>query len=228
MKITVVAATRMELQLLIDHFGAVPVENSRVWTAQEGQLHFLVTGMGMMQTATHLAIYALQENRDLYIDAGIAGAFNRDIPTGAVLNVVSETYGDFGVEDGEEFRDFFEMGFIDRHEDAFEYGLLRPYGTLWQHEVLQDLQQVSSLTVNKVHGKEETIAMIMSRYRADIENMEGLAFFNVLHELKKESIQIRSISNYVERRNKDNWDIRLAISNLSDQLKAIIQSFLAD
>ena len=43
--------------------------------------------------------------------------------------------------------------------------------------------------------------------------MEGLAFYYVLKLINKPSIEIRSISNYVEKRNKNNWDIPAAIAN---------------
>ena len=35
-------------------------------------------------------------------------------------------------------------------------------------------------------------------------------------------LQLRSISNYVEERNKANWDIPLAIKNLNDKLSEVI------
>jgi futalosine hydrolase len=228
MKTTVVAATQLEIAPSIAHFGAKPFGAGNLFKTDDDRLHFLVTGMGMMQTAALMALYGSKHDRDLYIDAGIAGAFNRDLSIGDVTNVVSETYGDFGVEDGDDFSDFFEMGFIDQHQDAFEYGKLRPFGEFHLSKKLEGLAVVHSITVNKVHGKEETIARLLGRYQADIENMEGLAFFYVAHQLEKESFQIRSISNYVERRNKDNWDIKKAVGNLNDVLVPQIQAFRAD
>lgn len=221
MNITIVAATSLEIAPLLGQTQAKLIAKD-LYSANNDSLHFLVTGMGMMQTAAHLALYAGKHNRDMYIDAGIAGAFNRNIAIGEVTQVISETYGDFGVEDGDEFADFFEMGFIDQHQDAFEYGKISPFGQLTDHPELQLLRKVSSLTVNKVHGKDETIASIMSKYPADIENMEGLAFFYVTHQIQKPSLEIRSISNYVERRNKDNWDIQLAVKNLNEALSIFL------
>jgi len=226
MKTTVVAATQLEIAPAIVHFGAQPVGAGNLFKTEDDQIHFLVTGMGMMQTAALMALYGSKHDRDLYIDAGIAGAFNRDLMIGDVTNVVSETYGDFGVEDGDDFADFFEMGFIDLHQDAFEYGKLKPFGEFHLSKKLEGLNVVHSITVNKVHGKEETIARLLDRYQADIENMEGLAFFYVAHQLEKESLQIRSISNYVERRNKDNWDVKKAVGNLNEVLISQLRYFL--
>lgn len=225
MKMTIVTATKMEVQPLINELGLVLVGNNKFYSSSDDRIHVLVTGMGMMQTATHLAIYAMQNQRDLFIDAGVAGAFNRDIAIGEVVQVISETYGDFGVEDGDDFKDFYDLGFLDLKEDEFQHGLLHPYGL---SETLQNelnFRKVSSLTVNKVHGKEESIQIIMKKYPADIENMEGLAFFNVLNILKQPCLEIRSISNYVERRNKENWDLKLSLKNLNRELLNFIQKF---
>ena len=54
--------------------------------------------------------------------------------------------------------------------------------------------------------------------------MEGAAFFYVCLQEKIPFLQIRSISNYVEKRNKSNWNIPLAIDNLNVVLLDIINS----
>ncbi len=221
MKITVVAATRLEIEPLLVHFKAS--ENSEwkgLWEAGD-ELHFLITGIGMLNTAAHLMQYACKFERDFYIDAGIAGAFNRTLPINSVYKVISETYGDFGVENDEQFEDFFEMGFIDKAENAFEYGLCKPVPSAYTSKIT--LPEVSSITVNKVHGNPKTIETIQQKYNADIENMEGLAFYYVLHLLKKSGIEIRSISNYVEKRNKENWDIKGSVNALNEQVQKILQ-----
>jgi futalosine hydrolase len=48
--------------------------------------------------------------------------------------------------------------------------------------------------------------------------MEGAAVFYVAQQEKIPALQIRAISNLVEKRNKDNWDIPLAIKNLNEWL----------
>jgi futalosine hydrolase len=74
-----------------------------------------------------------------------------------------------------------------------------------------------------VHGNDKTIKIIEDKYKADTENMEGLAFYYVLKLINKPGIEIRSISNYVEKRNKDNWNIKDAVTNLNTELFRIIQ-----
>jgi futalosine hydrolase len=46
--------------------------------------------------------------------------------------------------------------------------------------------------------------------------MEGAAFFYACRQFNIPCLQIRAVSNYVEKRNRDNWDIPLAIKNLNN------------
>lgn len=218
-KITIVAATKLELQPLFDKYQPKTGDFAGLYIVSDN-LHLLITGMGMMNTAAHLALYASKYERDFYIDAGICGAFNRNLQIGQVVQVISETYGDFGVENDEEFHDFFDLGFIDKKEDAFQYGICEPIINDFQAKI--KLPEATSITVNKVHGNENTIKIIQEKYKADTENMEGLAFYYVMKLLKKPSIEIRAISNYVEKRNKDNWNIKDSIENLNKVLDEII------
>lgn len=221
LKITVVAATTLELKPLFELYQPAATAIQGLYTVSE-HLHFLITGMGMLNTAAHLSLYAAAHDRDLYIDAGVCGAFNRELKISEVVFVDSETYGDFGVENDDQFEDFFDLGFLDQKEDAFQYGLCQPLYHPIQEKL--SLKKVSSVTVNKVHGQEATIKAIQKKYKADTENMEGLAFYYVLKLLGKPGIEVRAISNYVEKRNKDNWDLKSAISKLNAVLDKLINA----
>lgn len=218
-KITIVAATALELKPLFEKYKTETTDFIGLYIANNN-LHFLITGMGMLNTAAHLALYTSKYERDFYIDAGICGAFNRNLQIGNVIQIASETYGDFGVENDEDFEDFFDLGFIDKKEDAFKYGLCKPIISDFHAKI--NLPKATSITVNKVHGNEKTIKIIVEKYNADTENMEGLAFYYVMKLINKPSIEIRSISNYVEKRNKDNWKIKDAIDNLNNELLKLI------
>ncbi|MBK7506555.1 MAG: futalosine hydrolase [Bacteroidetes bacterium] len=224
-KITIIAATKMEIEPLITHFPFKIISSNLLeFLNNDTNIHILITGMGLLSTAANLAIYATQNERDLFINAGIAGAFDRNISIGTVLFVESETYGDFGVEDGDEFADFFDLGFLDKKEDAFQYGKKEAIGEIKNHPIIKNLKKVNSITVNKVHGNPKTIESLLKKYQPDIENMEGLAFYYVCYLLQKDCIEIRSISNYVEKRNKENWDIKGAIKNLNQTLFDLLES----
>ena len=52
--------------------------------------------------------------------------------------------------------------------------------------------------------------------------MEGAAVFKVCSKFGVSCVQIRAISNIVEKRNKANWNMPLAIHNLNNQVAKII------
>ncbi|MCB0705698.1 MAG: hypothetical protein KDC34_10330, partial [Saprospiraceae bacterium] len=78
-------------------------------------------------------------------------------------------------------------------------------------------------SVQKVHGSEASIRRIREKYDPDLESMEGAACFYVCMLEGVPFLQIRAISNYVEPRNRDNWEIGLAI----DKLNEILVGFFA-
>ena len=59
---------------------------------------------------------------------------------------------------------------------------------------------------------------------ADLESMEGASIFQVCQGVNGPCLQIRSISNKVEKRNKKKWDIPIAINNLNQTVSEIITS----
>jgi len=65
---------------------------------------------------------------------------------------------------------------------------------------------------------------MLRQHEEYIESMEGAAVFKVCEEIKVPCIQIRSISNKIERRNKENWDLDLSISNLNTEVEKIINN----
>lgn len=227
MKITVVAASKMEILPLLQYFGLKKTENKwgqNLFSSDNHQLHVLITGIGMMQTASHLGIYAMHYDRDIYINAGVAGAFHSSLKIAEVVQVISERYGDFGVEDGDGFQIFSDLGFIEESEQSKEYEVVVP-SLLENLSILNNLKKVHSLTVNKVHTNENTISALIKKYNADIESMEGIAFFNVLNILQKRCLQIRSISNYVGMPSEEEWSLSDAIVSLNEVLKKVILSY---
>lgn len=223
MLITIVSATPFEIAPLTSFLEKNLVKHSN-GTFHQGplQVRILVTGVGMPLTAWQLGKYVGQERPDLIINAGVAGAFNRTLELGTVVNVVSERYGDLGAEEADgSFMDVHEMGLIEKSEKPFENGRMNnPSAAQFAF-----LPAVHGLTVNKVHGSAASIEKIKAKYTVDVESMEGAAFFLACLQEKLSFLEIRAISNYVEVRNRDNWKLGLAIEALNKVLLQMIQSF---
>lgn len=212
MKILIVSATEFEIaplhQQLKEHFTQLHpfhFQNSNL------EVMLLITGVGMTATAFSLGRILSQEGTfDWVVNLGIAGAFNRDLHLGEVVQVVSEQFGDLGVEEANgQLTDMFELGLLEANGFPFQDGFLN-----WNDDI-QLMKPVKGLTVNKVHGFEKSIESIQKKYNADIETMEGAAFFYACLRSNVRFIQIRAISNYVESRNRENWELGLAIEKLN-------------
>ena len=183
------------------------------------QVQLLISGVGSTMTAYHLGRYFAKNKPELCINAGVAGAFTEELKIGDVVNVISDRFGDLGAEEQDgSFIDVHQMGLIKGNEAPFQNG------NLYNMPAMENdfLPKVSGITVNKVHGHEESIQKIKDRYSPEVESMEGAAFFYACLTEKINFLQIRSISNHVEPRCKDNWDIPLAIENLNKVLIELV------
>lgn len=212
MKLLIVAATSFEIAPLIQHLQA----NYEQLTPQQFkkgglEIHLLVTGVGQMLTAFWLGQKLQANHYDLLLNVGVAGCFRRDIALGTVVHVITERFGDLGAEDKDgAFLDIHDMGLIAANEFPFQDGKLLNPTTDFDF-----LPKVHGLTVNKVHGSQSSIDRVVQYYQADVESMEGAAFFYAALQVRQPFLQIRALSNYVEPRNRKAWQLELAIQNLN-------------
>ncbi len=201
MKILIVAATEGEISAL------------RGLDQGNNTIDFLVTGPGMVATTYELTRFILEKKYDLAINIGLAGSFNRSIKIGDVVEVNTDTFSELGAEDDDQFLSIKEIGL--EGKDTFQKTGSIKTPTLY-------LRKVNSITVNTVHGNDERIEKIIRRHNPEIETMEGAAFFYVCEKENIPSIQLRAISNYVEKRNRDAWNIPLAINNLKLSIEKLL------
>ena len=141
-----------------------------------------------------------------------------------MVHVIAETTGDLGVEETDgRFSDVFELNLLDVNQSPYINGRL--YNTASSDS--EFLASVRGLTVNKVHGTAESIKKIIEKYQPDVESMEGAAFFFACLQAKVPFMEIRAISNFVEPRNKENWNIPLAIDNLNKVVGELLDALLS-
>jgi futalosine hydrolase len=195
MNILLVAATQVEIQPLLTHF------------TNEKPFDVLITGVGMVATAFALGQQLAQKKYDLAINLGIAGSFDRRINLGEVVEVTEDIFAELGAEDDDQFLTIAQMGFGESTFSA-TYQL--------DAMLLLPIKKVRSITVNTVHGEEKSIQKIVERLNPQLESMEGAAFFYACKRSMVPALQIRSVSNYVEKRNRENWKIGLAVNNLNN------------
>jgi len=178
----------------------------------------LVTGPGMVKTTWALTdlLAGGDESFDLAINAGIAGSFDPGLVNGTVVEVVQDVFADFGAEDGTTFLEASTIGLSKPDEFPFSSGRLNSNHSF--QPLLMNYPPVTGITVNTVSGHDDTIERRLSIFGAQTESMEGAAFFYCYLQKRISCLQIRAISNPVEKRNKENWNIPLAINNLNAEL----------
>ena len=216
MKILLVAATKLEMNLIVKQLKGndCSLNLTKNIIYKELNIDILITGIGLVFTCYHLLKTLFSSSYDLIINLGIAGSYNRNIQIGEVVNVVQEEFSDLGIENPTEFKTIFESGFVDKNNFPFIDGKLK--SDVYNNLLIKQLRQVKSISSNTAHGKEITINSLIEKFKPDIESMEGAAFFYVCTMEKLDFIQIRAISNYVEPKNVKNWNIDLALENLSN------------
>lgn len=224
MKILLTAATAAEIEPVRQYLSAACDQTAdNRFGRNNTYVRVLVTGIGSAQTAFHLGRELSQEQYQLVLNAGIAGSLQPSLPPGSVVQVVSERFADLGVEEKDgSFLDLVDAGLMPPNQSPFLEGiLLNQAGAAYDF-----LPKCSGITVNKVHGAEHSIAAIRKKYRADVESMEGAAFFLSCLLSGVPFLEIRAVSNFVEPRERENWNVPLAVDNLNKVLRELLDTFL--
>jgi futalosine hydrolase len=208
MKILITAATSNELQF-INRTANVRVAD---------------TGTGMVSTAYRLT-KLLNDRYDLVLNIGIAGSFSEKLTVGEVVTVYSETFGDFGVSVKDGFFTCFEENILPADMFPYTRGMLLAENA---ENISRELSipLVKGVTNNTVSGETNLIKRMNDKFSPDIETMEGAAFFFVCLNENVPFAEIRSISNMVEPRNKNRWNIPLAINNLSNKVNSYLATVI--
>ncbi|MEP7267339.1 MAG: futalosine hydrolase [Saprospiraceae bacterium] len=177
----------------------------------------LVHGAGIGQSAYHLTKELTRSKPDICIQIGIAGAFDRSLKIGELVQVVEDRFADLGAMTSEgNFIHLSNLKFADKTNPFEAESIINDFN------IDLILNKVKAITVNTTSGSVHQIEEIIKMYNPQIETMEGASFFAICKAENLPCIQVRAISNYVEPRNTENWNIPLAIEMLERGIKKII------
>lgn len=205
-KVLIVAATKLEIEPLLQHYNFNVTGEGLFAALSCDDISVLITGVGMVNTAFQMGRYS-NHAFDYVMNLGIAGAFNRSLKIGDVVIVAEDTIAEMGAEDGTGFIKYLDLNLGGTNEYKNDSKLKNPH--------LGGLNLVKAITVNKVHGNEASIKKIVELFNPDIESMEGAAFMRACTNMSANCMQLRAISNFVEKRDKSKWNITLAVKNLN-------------
>ncbi|CAH1000426.1 Futalosine hydrolase [Neolewinella maritima] len=188
------------------------------------QIEVVFGGLGVVSTAYLLGKrFATQPPVQLAIQAGIAGALDRSLAYGQVVNVTSERLGDWGAEDRDgSLLSPADIGF----PPGFPFdatGSLRPPGPA----AILPFTTAAGLTVQRATGSDASIARLRTHFPdAQVESMEGAAFFYACLEAGVDALQLRGISNYVEARDRSKWQLTPAIEAVNVAVQQVLTPFI--
>lgn len=223
--ILIVSATVKEVEPLLgnSHVGiGVP---TRLPVSNSVDAMLLVTGVGAAPAAYHLGTVLASQNFSLVVGVGIAGTYNPSLNLGDIVLVSHDTFADYGVDDNGQFKTVFSEKIVDANGFPFSEGWLTCEHIPQYFSGSKLLpKQVKGITVAMASGSLPVINNNLLLYSPDVETMEGAALFFSCLCAKVPFISIRSISNRVEPRNRDLWEIPLAIENLGSFVLQFLNS----
>jgi futalosine hydrolase len=217
MQILIISATHFEVEPLLQQMNIQWNKDNHFYSAayKNHTIDFLIAGVGMVAT-TYYATKHISADYKLVVNAGICGSFNKNLELGSVVHITEDCFSELGAEDGDSFLTLEQIGLNGIQKITNNSSFSNP--------VIDEIPKVSGITVNTTHGNEKNIEKIFSLYHPYVESMEGAAFMFVCEQEKVPYIQIRAVSNYVERRNKENWNIPLAIKKLNEKIIEILNA----
>lgn len=211
MKVLITAATNLELAEIETKSPSLP----------HLDIHYAVTGIGMMATTYRLMELLGEQPIDFLIQIGIAGSFDKHLALGKAVAIQSESIAEMGVLENNEYKDVFRLGLMDPNESPYQNRQLVNPHTDYLAKV--DGPKLNAVTVNQISTSASAISRYKDDYNASIESMEGAAFHYVGLKKKIPFIQLRGISNYVGERQKINWKIIEAVQSSTTACLNLLQ-----
>jgi futalosine hydrolase len=177
----------------------------------------MISGVGTVPVIYNLTRHFATNRYDKVIHGGIAGSYFLPLQPGEVVQVVRDTFVDYGIDHGGIFRWIFHENLWNPEEKPFRHGWI---------EVPEDksvkLESVTGITVDLVTAGPERKARIAEKFNPQLESMEGAAVFYVCCREDIPVTQIRAISNYVGVRDRFSWKTEEAISALTNVLSGLL------
>lgn len=134
--------------------------------------------------------------------------------------VGSETIGDAGVWEENEFRSLADLGLSGKNEWPWkENKLVNDNPSLKEF----NFPVVNGVTVQQITTDYKQLEYYEKVLGAQIESMEGAVLHYIGLREKIPFLQLRTISNHAGERNKKEWRVEGAVSQLNKDLQSLLQ-----
>jgi len=207
--------------------SATALESNTVAQLPKGTVHILNTGVGMLNSAYHVTKALSRLHFDFVMNIGICGSYVKNFAIGDILHIDEEIFSDLGASDADgNFLDLKAMGFtlFENNDSTYFNAITSPHRLSDFFEFdFSNIPSVKSTSVNTVNGHASAIERVLKQFVPQVENMEGGAIAYVCLQENVPYFEFRSISNYVEPRDKAAWNIPLAVRNIQDFAVQLLQ-----
>ena len=230
-----VSATELESGAIQGALGDAKIAQRAGKTAIVGNLcgwrcTLLHTGIGTVNAAHALTCQLEHQLPDLVIQFGIGGAYvPAGLPIRSVVLATEEIYGDVGVVTLEGWKPVDEIGIPLVHGDPpyFNRFPLDPQLVATATEIC-GVRSGTFVTVSQCSGVQAVGDALHARFNALCESMEGAAAAHICTLYDVPFLEVRGISNLVEDRQPDRWDIPGAADSAQSALIKIISNIPRD
>ncbi len=222
--ILIIAATMPEISTLIGHLQEAYTrlnEHELLFAGKGLRIRVEICGIGMLATAFNLGQALNTGTFDCVVQLGIGGVYpTAHIDLGGIVYVQAERIGDLGASTKE--GDFLTLQQIGLEEPSA--GVLPGNPPADLAGFLQQLQAAEGISINHNTGDPAgRNRFAIAPESIVVESMEGAALHYVCSALKVPFVQLRSISNWVEPRDKSRWQMAPALQNLNKTAIALLQ-----
>jgi futalosine hydrolase len=187
----------------------------------------LITGIGQVNAAQALTSMIEYERPDIVIMAGCAGAYTgSSLKVGDVAVATEETYAEAGIITPDGWKGIEDTGYSLVESNGKAYHSRFPLSGKYNKIIKAanpGIHLGTFLTVSAISGTAERGRELFARYGALCENMEGAAAAQVCLIYGVPFVEIRGVSNMVENRDKEKWDIDTAMKNCAAAVVAFIE-----
>jgi futalosine hydrolase len=178
-----------------------------------GNVQVLVTGAGIAATTYQLTKALQKQSYRLVVNLGICGTLDTTIEPGSIVRIISDRFADFGAEDDNEFLPASKIGLVDPNQFPFQNNILTP-SLIPGINSLSNIPSRPGITVQKATGSTYSASWARSKFGPVMESMEGAAVFYCAMMESVPCLQIRAVSNKVEKRAREQWKITEALEAL--------------
>lgn len=217
MHILIVAATKIEIEPLLMELNASHNEfNLFSSSFHSHQIDILITGIGPIAMAVNLMAYLNKHKADMLINAGICGSYSPHLTIGSLIQVKNDI--------------FIDLCFSNNSNPAINQGTWVDQSPacsrmLSSNSIPDSMAiPVNAVTVCRSSSSLKEASERAVLFNAQVESMEGAAFFYAAQVTQVPFIQLRAISNMAGDSDLKNWNIKLASESLSQLLMQLLSS----